>query len=169
MLDCGVTGADELKDRARERRRKERKREKRQRRKQRKRRGKSKRRDSSSDDSGSSTSSGTMKQFGLLVILVGEIITDAKEAHKEHRAPGRKRHRGAQRRINLEGHGISRQHRVHPAGRPPALQKQALKSLGRLHGPAKVQMPGLQPGTLVLRRGRVGLRQRQGHQVTAGA
>ena len=59
VLDCDVTGADELKDRARERRRKERKREKRQRRKERKRRGKSKRRDSSSDDSGSSTSNGT--------------------------------------------------------------------------------------------------------------
>ena len=57
VLDCDVTGAYELKDRARERRRKERKREKRQRRKEGKRRGKSKRRDSSSDDSGSSTSS----------------------------------------------------------------------------------------------------------------
>ena len=34
----------------------------------------------------------------------------------------------------MEGHGISRQHRVHPAGRPPALQKQALRGLGRLHG-----------------------------------
>ena len=59
VLDCDVPGADELNDRARERRRKERKREKRQRRKERNRRGKSKRRDSSFDDSGSSTSSGT--------------------------------------------------------------------------------------------------------------
>ena len=59
VLDCDLTGADKLKDRARERRRMERKREKRQRRKERKRRGKSNRRDSSSDDSGSSTSSGT--------------------------------------------------------------------------------------------------------------
>ena len=59
VLDCDVTGADELKDRARERRRKERKRENRQRRKERKRRGKGKRCNSSSDDSGSSTSSGT--------------------------------------------------------------------------------------------------------------
>ena len=59
VLDCDVTRADELKDRARERRRKERKREKRKSRKERKRRGKSKRRDSSSNDSGSSTSSGT--------------------------------------------------------------------------------------------------------------
>ena len=56
VLDCDMTGAGELKDGARERRRKERKREKRQRRKEHKRRGKSKRRDSSSDSNDSSSS-----------------------------------------------------------------------------------------------------------------
>ena len=57
VMDCDVTGADELKDKARERRRKEKKREKRQRRKERKLRGKGKRRDSNSDSNDSSSSS----------------------------------------------------------------------------------------------------------------
>ena len=169
VLDCDVTGADELKDRARERRRKERKREKRQRWKERKRRGKNKRRGSSSESDGSSSSSSTSSSSSGSSSSSSGRSSRARKKHTKSTAPGGKRHRGAQRRRNLEGHGISRQHRVHPAGRPPTLQKQALRGLGRLHRSTEVQMPGLQPGTLVLRQGRVGLRQRQGHQVTGGA